>query len=710
MAILYEAFSTGQVSPLPELPIQYADFAVWQRQWLQGEVLKSQLTYWKQQLSGSPPVLELPIDRPRPPVQIFRGARQSLQLSPTLTEELKALSRRGGVTLFMTLLAAFQTLLHRYTGQDDIVVGSPIANRTRAEIEELIGFFANTLVLRTDLSGNPSFLELLGRVRGVALEAYAHQDMPFEKLVEELRPERHLSHAPLFQVMFVFQNAPSFALEVPGLTLKPLEVDRNTAKLDLTLSMVERPEGLQGVVEYNTDLFDASTITRMLDHFQTLLESIVVDPVQRVLELPLLNEAERHQLLIGWNNPQVNYPKEKCIHQLFEEQAARLPERVALVCEDQQLTYGELNARANQLAHHLRTLGVERETLVAICVSRSLDMVVGILGILKAGGAYVPLDPAYPMERLSFMLKDTQATVLLTQKLLLNGLHLSALSTRDSHSPAPKVVCLDTDWRMIARESEENPVSKATAEDLAYVIYTSGSTGQPNGVMIEHGSLCHYVHAISEPIGITKDEVYLHTATISFSSSVRQLMVPLTHGARVVIATPDKIRQPLALFEMIKNERVTVIDIVPSYWRNCIQALASLEIATRKALLENRLRLILTASEPLWSDLPEKWKFELKHGAKLINMFGQTETTGIVAVYPIPPPDHKEIKIVQIGRPIPNTQVYLLDTQRRPVPVGMVGEIYIGGAGLARGYLHQPELTAERFVPHPFSNDESVRL
>ena len=475
MAALYEAFSTGRSSPLPDLPIQYADFAVWQRQWLQGEVLEQQLGYWKNQLADVP-VLQLPTDRPRPARQTYAGAHQTFILAKTLTEALKALSQQEGATLFMTLLAAFQTLLYRYTGQADISIGSGIANRNRAETEGLIGFFVNTLVMRTDLSGNPGFRELLGRVRGVALAAYAHQDVPFERLVEELRPARHLNHTPLFHVMFILQNTPASALAVPGLVLTPLVIDNGTAKFDLTLSLTETEQGLVCSFEYNTDLFAAVTIARMAEHFQTLLAGVTADPARRLSELPLLTEVERHRLLVEWNDTRADYPGEACIHQLFEAQAERTPAATAAVLGDTRLTYAALNARANQLAHHLRTMGVGPDTLVGVCLERSLDLLVGLLGILKAGGAYVPFDPAYPQERLAFMLADTQAPVLLTQERLAAGL--------PEHRA--RVVRLDTEWDLIVHESADNPVSGTTIENLAYIDYTSGSTGKPKGVEVRH--------------------------------------------------------------------------------------------------------------------------------------------------------------------------------------------------------------------------------
>jgi len=415
LGVLYAAFATRQPSPLLDLPIQYADFAHWQRQWLQGEVLETQLAYWKQQLKGAEFSLELPTDRARPALQTFRGNRQSLMLPKGLSEAIATLSEQEGVTLFMTLLAAFQTLLYRYTGQEDILVGSPIANRNRSQIEGLIGFFVNSLVLRTDLSGNPTFRKLLLRVREVALGAYAHQDLPFERLVEELQPERDLSQNPLFQVVFALQNAPVEVLELPGLKLSPLNFCSETARFDLEFQLLECLDSLGVVVVYSTELFDQITITRMLEHFQVLLESIVSQPEQRLSDLSLLTEIERHQLL-SWNETQANYPHNSCIHHLFEAQVEQTPDAVAVVYEDEQLTYRELNNRSNRLAHYLRQLGVGPEVLVGICIERSLEMVVGVLSILKAGGAYVPLDPAYPPERLNFMLSDAQVSLLLTQQ------------------------------------------------------------------------------------------------------------------------------------------------------------------------------------------------------------------------------------------------------------------------------------------------------
>jgi hypothetical protein len=512
LSVVYRAFCRSESSPLAELPIQYADFAVWQREWLQGEVLESQLSYWKKQLEGIPAVIDLPTDRPRPAVQSFRGKRQSIKLSKELMQGLKALSRKEGVTLFMTLLAAFQTLLYRYTGQEDIVVGSPIANRNRTEIEGLIGFFVNTLVLRSNLSDNPSFRKLLARVRQTALEAYEHQDLPFEKLVEALNPQRSLSHSPLFQVMFILQNAPSTALSFERLSVSPLRVGAETAKFDMTLSMHESVDGLRGSLQYNTDLFDDATITRLLGHLQVLLEGVVANPDERIGHLRILSDTEKRQLLIERNDTKGDYPQYKCIHELFEEQVEKSPDAVAVIFEHQQLTYWELNTRANQLAHYLRKRGVGPETLVAICMERSVEMVVALLGILKAGGAYVPLDRDYPKDRLAFMLQDAQARVLLTEERLVENLPKS-----------PQMVCLDKDWGEIAQESDENPDSEAVAGNLAYVIYTSGSTGQPKGVQVPHRGVLRLLFGV-EYVQLNVNETFLQLASTSFDASTFEIL------------------------------------------------------------------------------------------------------------------------------------------------------------------------------------------
>lgn len=680
LATLYEAFAIALPSPLSELSIQYADFALWQRQWLQGEVLETQLAYWKQQLADLP-VLQLPTDRPRPVVQTFRGAVEFLMLPKSLTEALKALSQGSGVSLFMTLLAAFKTLLYRYTGQDDIVVGSGIANRHRGGIDSLIGFFVNILVLRTDLSANPSFRELLDRVRKITLDAYDHQDLPFEKLVEELQPERELARMPLFQVVFVLQNAPMRSLELPGLTLSPLAIHTKTARFDIEVELVERPEGLYGSFEYNTDLFDAATIARMLGHFQTLLEGIVADPEQRLADLPLLTEAERQQLLVEWNDTQMDYPQNKCIHQLFEAQVEQTPDAVAVVFASQQLTYQELNARANQLAYYLHSLGVGVESLVGLCLEHSLEMVVGILGVLKVGGAYLPLEPRLPQERLAFMLQDAQVSVLLTQKHLVEQLPKSQA----------QVVCLDADWETITINSDRNPLSPVKPDNLAYVIYTSGSTGQPKGVEIQHSGLVNLVTWHQRAYSVTSADRATQLAGPAFDASVWELWPYLTAGASIHVPTRELCLSPLKLLEWLATEAITICFMPTPLFTTVVE-----QWPTGLAL-----RFLLIGGDKLQRSPRKAFTFSL------VNHYGPTENTVVTTCATVasatdtPPP---------IGRAIANTQVYLLDANLQPVPIGVPGELYISGVGLARGYLNRPELTAEKFIPNPLNNSKFKTL
>jgi surfactin family lipopeptide synthetase A len=685
LAALYEAFSTGKPSPLAELPIQYADFTLWQRQWLAGEILESQLDYWKQQLRGDLPVLQLPYDRPRPAVQTFRGARQCLTLSKDLTASLKTLSQQEGVTLFMTLLAAFKTLLYRYTEQEDIVVGTVSAGRNRPEIEGLIGFFLNTLVLRTDMSGSPSFRQLLGRVREITLGAYAHEDLPFEKLIQTLQPDRNLSHNPLFQVAFVLEP-PMPSLNC-GWTMSQLDIQTDTAKLDLTLELDERPEGIIGRFEYNTDLFEASTISRMIGNFQTLLEGIVADPDKRLWELPLLTVAQQQQL-VALNNTKADYPLEACIHQLFEAQVERTPDAVAVVFENEQLTYRELNRRANQLAHHLQKLGVQPEMLVGICVERSLEMVVGLLGILKAGGAYLPLDPSYPQERLAFMLEDAQVSVLLTQQKLLAG-----LPEYKGHR-----FCLDTEWEVLAQESEEKPVSNVTTDNLAYTIYTSGSTGKPKGVLVTHQNL---VHSTSARISYYSEPVtsFLLLSSFAFDSSIAGIFWTLCQGG-ILVLPPDKFQQELLqLTKFIAQHQISHLLSLPSLYSLILEQAEPQQLTC--------LRTVIVAGEPCSRELIERHSKLLAH-TSLFNEYGPTEGTVWSSVYHCQPSGLRTQ--VPIGRPIANMQIYLLDKYLNPVPIGVPGEIHIGGAGIARGYLNRPELTNQKFIPNPFSDEPGQRL
>ncbi|OKH20890.1 non-ribosomal peptide synthetase [Hydrococcus rivularis NIES-593] len=687
LVILYKAFCAGQPSPLPDFPIQYADFAVWQRKWLQGEVLQSQLNYWKQQLGNAPAALELPTDRPRPSIQSDRGAIQSLILSQSLTRALKDLSQQEGVTLFMTLLAAFKVLLYRYTGQQDIAIGTPIANRNRTETEELIGFFVNTLVLRTNLQGNPSFRQLLKRVREVTLGAYAHQDLPFEQLVEEIKPERDLSHSSLFQVMFILQNAPMEALELPGLTLNTLPVESVTANFDLTLSMSESDRGLIGWLEYNTDLFDATTIARMLGHFQTLLESIVTNCDRTISDLPILTDSQRQQLLVEFNQSKIQNRKSKidrCIHTLFEQQVKLTPNAIAVVYESEQLTYLQLNAKANQLARFLRSLGVKPETLVGLCVERSLDLVVGVLGILKAGGAYLPLDPAYPQERLAFMLADAQVSVLVTQTQLTNQL------------PTNQAAIVTLEDPKIAQQEKENLVSEVTPENLAYVIYTSGSTGQAKGVMVCHRNLVNAYFAWEEAYRLREVTSHLQMASFSFDVFAGDLVRALCSGGKLVLCPKEILLEPQQLYQLMVREKVDCAEFVPVVLRNLIQYLES----SQQRL--DFMRLLICGSDSWYVKEYEQFRTFCGSQTRLINSFGLTEATIDSSYFEAGTVVPTE-KLVPIGSPFTNTQIYILDSYFQPVPIGVIGELYIGGLGLARGYLNRADLTAQKFIPNPFS-------
>ncbi|PSM49381.1 non-ribosomal peptide synthetase [Chroococcidiopsis sp. CCALA 051] len=743
---LYTAFASGKPSPLPDLPIQYADFAVWQRQRSPKEVLETELSYWQQQLDGAPTVLQLP-SRPRPPVQTYRGATQVFTLPSSLTAALKSVSQQAEATLFMTLLAAFNILLHRYTGAIDILVGSPIANRDRAETESLVGFFVNTLVLRTDLSGNPSFRELLKRVREVALGAYTHQNLPFEKLVETLPLERDLSYSPLFQVMFVFQNVPIADIKLPDLTMHPVRIDSPTAQFDLTLDLTETKSGLIGRLEYNTDLFEADAIARMVGHFQTLLEGIVADRDRCISDLPILTSWEWQQL-VEWNRSSADDSKDICIHQLFAAQVERTPDAVAVVLEDKQLTYRQMDRQANQLARYLKKLGVKPETLVGICVERSLEMVVGLLGILKAGGAYVPLDPAYPQERLAWMIADSGVTVLLTQKKL-----LEYLPEHQAHT-----ICLDADWQAISQENEDNPANEVKPENLAYVIYTSGSTGKPKGVAIQHKSLVSFTKSAIVEYEIDRCDRVLQFASLSFDVAAEEIYPCLSCGGTLVLRTEEMLT--IATFvQKCWDWGLTVLDLPTAYWHQL-----TTELANANLTLPDSLRLVIFGGERALPEKLSSWYGYVGDRPQLINAYGPTETTveaticklshsharsplaplnkggdlalrnregGKDLVAPLNQEGGKDLiaplnqeggkdliaplqkggwgdrlREIPIGRPMPHVQVYVLDRYLQPVPIGVPGELYIGGAGVARGYLNRPDLTQERFIPNPWEKSK----
>ncbi|MCW5978751.1 MAG: amino acid adenylation domain-containing protein [Bryobacteraceae bacterium] len=702
LAALYAASLAGRPPALPALPMQYSGYAAWQRETLRGSILDGHLDYWRRQLADPPPALELPADRPRPAVQTFRGARISRTLSSRLTASLKDRSRAENVTLFMTSMAAFQALLLRYSGQEDFLVGIPVANRTRVETEPLIGCFANTLALRAGVAGDPSFRELLARVKAAARGALARQDLPFEKIVETLRPERDPSRMPLFQVMFAFQNVPEPGVEsfelAPGLSARPFRVDGGVAKFDLTAYLSEDGHSLSIGWQYNVDLFDAAAIEQLASHFEALLEQVAADPGRRLSEFQLLTEAERRRLETGWSANAQPSLTGGCFHRLFERQAEKTPGATALECGRERLSYADLNAEANRLARRLQSLGIGPEERVGICLQRSASLIVAALAVLKAGGAYVALDPDYPPDRLAFMLDDSRPRVLIAETALLNRLRPSA---------AVAVVCLDADAGEIARHEPHNLESGAAGENLAYIIYTSGSMGTPKGVMVTHANVYHCASAMAQADAIAPEDRYLHTASFGFSSSVRQFAVPLGCGAALVMAPAGPIRDPRALFELIREQRVSVLDIVPSYWRACIHDLLDLPPASRAALLDNHLRLILSASERLPADLPRAWALDIGHSARMINMYGQTETTGIVTVDPISPPSRGSVT-VPVGRPIANTRVYVLDRRGEPAPTGVSGEVFVAGAGVARGYFDRPDLTAAQFPPDPFHRAERM--
>jgi non-ribosomal peptide synthetase component F/thioesterase domain-containing protein/acyl carrier protein len=766
IAVLYTAFCSGKPSPLPELPIQYADFANWQRQCLTGDFLQSHLSYWLKQLSNYPPLLQLPTNRPRLAIQSFRGATQSFSLSTDLTEALKELSQQAGTTLFMTLLAAFKTLLYRYSGQEDILVGSAIANRNRTDLEGLIGLFANTLVLRTNLTDNLSFRELLYQVRECTLSAYTHQDLPFEYLVEKLQPERNPSYNPLFQVMFVLQNSPTEKLKLPSLNLSFLKLENQTAKFDLSLSMADNESGLEGSLEYNSDLFDADTIYRMVEHLRILLTGIINNPEQRLCDLPLLSAAEQQQLLVLWNNTKVDYPEDICIHELFEAQVERTPDAIALIArsanavvfEDQQLIYQQLNHQANQLAHYLQELGVGPEVLVGIYIERSLEMFISILAILKAGGAYLPLDPSHPQERLALMLEDAKPLVLITQTQLVAKL--------PQHKA--RIICLNADLAsQFSQHSQQNPISKARPDNLAYVIYTSGSTGIPKGVMVTHQALVNHSIAAAKAYKLQPDDRILQFAAISFDVSAEELFPSWLSGSTVVIR-PDRVLSLADFQQFLEQEKITVLNLPTAYWHQWVS-----ELSDTKAALPSTLRLVIVGTEQvkseklaLWQKLVKSAEFrvlsaELKdrpqgtgyqsspewmisptrsgaftecesteyscsysalntqhsilskvnNSVRWINAYGPTEATIGATIYePVNGQENLELSSVPIGRPIDNTQIYLLDKHLNPTPIGVPGELYIGGISLARGYLNRPDLTAEKFIPDPFCNQAQTRL
>ena len=674
---LYNACVCNKAPTLPELPIQYADFSEWQRKRLQDETLEQEIEYWRNKLEGAPPLLELPTDAPRPASKTINGARQSVLLPDKLTQEIKNLCQQENVTLFMTLLAAYQVLLARYSGQEDIIVGSPIAGRTQAETEPLIGFFVNSLVMRTNLSGNPAFTELLGRVQQTALEAYEHQNVPFEKLVEKLNPERNLSYTPIYQVAFAFQNMHIKPLELEGLEVSTLDVDRGTATFDLSLFVINTRQGLKILMEYNTDLFEHETIERMLAHYLQLLRGIVADPGQPIGSIPMLTPAEETTIIRDWNRTRSDYPRDKTLVRLLEHQAMKTPETIAVSSGENALTYTELHKRANQVARHLIEQGVRPGTFIGLCMTRSVEMFVGMLGILKAGAAYLPLDPDYPHERLRFMIGDCSVSKIVTMEQyrdLVLGFHA-------------KPICLDSDWSEISGQPETPPGVEISPDDLCYIIYTSGSTGMPKGVLIEHGNI---VHSTTARMGYYPEPVkkFMLLSSFAFDSSVAGIFWTLCQGGTLFLPGQGVEKDLHAVADLIEREGPSHMLCLPSVYSMLMEVSRPGQLCA--------LNTVIVAGEACPPALARR-HLEQMPGAALYNEYGPTEGTVWSTVYKVDP-NNPPGQVVPIGRPIPNVQAYILDRNLQPAPIGAAGELHIAGDGLARGYLNNDVHNRTKFI------------
>jgi amino acid adenylation domain-containing protein len=693
LATIYAAVLIEQPVPLEPLPLQYADFAVWQRQELQGERLELLLAHWRRTLHNAPPLVTLPPDAPRPAMQTFRGRSVAFPVDLALTEQLKTLSQQAQVTLFMTLLAVFKVLLRSYTGQDDLVVGTPAANRDRPEIAGLIGYFVNVLVLRTELAGDLRFREVLARVYQSAIAAYSHQDLPFEKLVAAIQPERSLSYSPIFQVMFVLQNVPLPEVALPNLTLQAVEVEITTSKFDLTLAFRETATGLMGFIEYNTDLFQPETIDRFIQYYQRLLQQVVHDPEQPLSQLSLLTPAEQQQIL-SRNAPVAEYPLAGCIHHLFAAQVSRSPDAIAVVWQDHALTYHALNCRANQLAHWLQTQGVAPEVRVGVCLERSLDLIVAVLAVWKAGGVLVALDPMHPVERLEWVISDAQVAVLLTQGNVVASFPPCAAAIR----------CLDQAKDEIAQFETTNPLDRAGPENLVYILYTSGSTGRPKGVMIEHRSLVNAFFAWNDTYELATIASHLQMAQCTFDVFVGDLVRALGSGSKLVLCPSEWLLEPELLYELLQTQAIAAAEFTPTVVRLLLPYLG------RSGQSLNRLCLLIVGADAFyWTDYQQLKTF-CHPTTRILNSYGVTEATIDSTFFEPDPGSERHEGILPIGCPLPNTEIYILDAHLRPVPVGVLGNLYLGGAGLARGYLNQPELTQQRFIPHPFSLKPGDRL
>jgi amino acid adenylation domain-containing protein len=708
---LYEAFRAGKPSPLPKVALQYGDFAVWQRSYLQGEVLDKLLGYWKRQLDGAPALLELPTDHPRPSIQSGRGKRLPAKFPKALANALKELGRKEGATLFMVGLAAFKVLLHRYTGQKDIVVGTPISGRTRTEVEGIVGYFSNSLALRSNLAGDPTFRELLQRVRKTTLDAYSHQDMPFEKLVVELKPERTLSYSPIYQTMFSVVTAQMEELKLPGLDVSTLFIDRGTAKFDLTLGMRETPDELLAGIEYSSDLFEPATMTRMLGHWRTLLEGIAANPDRRLSQLPILTDAERHQLLVEWSGPRVDYPDQACLEHFFEAQVERTPEAVAVVFGEERLTYRVLNERANQAAHLLRKTGVGKGDFVAILAERRPEFLIAMLAIFKAGAAYVPIDPNYPKDRVQYFLTKSQTPTVFSRaglidyyaEVLLACPHLKTIICFDSkpqsasfqkNPEAPAVYdCVDLD-----AQPRHNPDPLNQPDDPLYMIFTSGSTGLPKGAIIRHNGAVNHIYAQYHALGLNQELAFLQSAPSSSDISVWQFLAPVLIGGKTVIIDEADLLLPEKMFAIIKENRITIVEIVPALLKVFLEYVASLPEEQRKL---PDLKWLMVTGESAPVELVNTW-FQLYASIKVVNAYGPTEASDDIAQLILEGPLPANKKTVPIGRPLGNLNLYVLDNHLQLVPIGVPGEICVSGVGVGVGYWKDEEKTRSSFVPNPF--------
>lgn len=681
---LYRTFSEGKPSPLPPLPIQYTDYVSWHHEWVEGKIYQDQMAYWKENLAGAPPILELPTDHPRPAVPSGDGSVEPFILTKEQFQALTRTAKQEDVTLFMLLTTAYNTLLYRYSGQEDISFGTPIAGRNRVEIEKLIGLFLNTLVIRNDLSGEPTFKEFLKRVRKTALGAYSNQDMPFENLVEELNPQRDLSVNPLFQVMFQLQNAPMPPAHISGLTIEPIQIDTGFAQVDLSLTMWEEDHTLRGQFEFNTDLYDHDTIKRMITHFTTLLDEIVADPDRPISGIPIIPENELRQIMVQWNDTRADYPRDACVYRLLEDCAAEYPQNIAVHYEDEKQTYDQLNRRANQLARYLEKFQVGPGVHTSICMENSLDLITGVAGILKTGGSYIPLDPEYPDERLHAILEDARPRVLITQQ---------GMVDRFNNFPG-KIICLDSEKEILQKESDQNKPNNCKPTDAACVIFTSGSTGKPKGIVLENRSIVNLIYSFIKSYTPGPGDSVLPLTSIASASFVGEILPVLSSGGSIVLADKVHFLDMKKLASLLTHYSVTILSTVPSM-------IARLNAVGWKA---DKLRLLLSGGEALSAgDIDH-----IPSSVTVVNGYGLTEATICTTYNIVNQLDLSKNPVISVGKPIINNRVYILDKQQYPVPIGVPGEIYIAGDGLAKGYLNNDELDRERFLPNPFEEGQRI--